>query len=419
MINDLLHQPSTSSDVVIIPDAPVPDVVAVPDMRLSFDKTTQADLKKPHRSIRINCSIKSGTVDMGCQASFEDAPSPVAPAVNPSTVALSPAASFEPSFETESDTDLPDEDSDYVDEVDPGSDYEPEEDEDQEKKQMRACMVRAVMKDTLMCFGIPQKISYMIDFLAAKSKSPVIDVMITLKKIRQNESYAYLAMLFGMSTSNVARIFSKTLFSLASVVQNLIVWPDAQTIKSSLPIAFRARYANTQCIIDCFEIEIEKPSNSQHQALTWSEYKKANTLKYLVSCTPDGIVTFVSKGYGGRTTDAVVVEESGFLDHLLPSMDVMTDRGFKNISHLIEGRGCKIVCPPSVSAGEPMTVAEVKSSKRIGATRIHVERLIRRFREFHSCLPHACVDHNLVPIYDQVLIIVAGLINLQSNLIKT
>lgn len=214
LIHDLLHQPSTSSDVVIIPDAPVPDVVAVPDMRLSFDKTTQADLKKPHRSIRINCSIKSGTVDMGCQASFEDAPSPVAPAVNPSTVALSPAASFEPSFETESDTDLPDEDSDYVDEVDPGSDYEPEEDEDQEKKQMRACMVRAVMKDTLMCFGIPQKISYMIDFLAAKSKSPVIDVMITLKKFGKMNHMPILPCFLACPPATLLEFLAKHCFRL-------------------------------------------------------------------------------------------------------------------------------------------------------------------------------------------------------------
>ncbi|KAG8176727.1 hypothetical protein JTE90_003358 [Oedothorax gibbosus] len=46
-------------------------------------------------------------------------------------------------------------DSDYVPKDDPGSDYDPEEDE--EGKVLRACMVQAVMKDTLMCFGISQK----------------------------------------------------------------------------------------------------------------------------------------------------------------------------------------------------------------------------------------------------------------------
>ncbi|KAG8181144.1 hypothetical protein JTE90_024440, partial [Oedothorax gibbosus] len=237
LVNDLLHQPSTSTVVSIIPDASVPDVVEVPgvevpDFPLSFDKSTQADIKKPYRSKGISCSIKLGTFDVGCQASLTDAPTPVAPSpaalapvvpssaalapvvpspaaltpVTPSPAALTPVApsaavSLEPL--SESDSCLSDVDSDYVPEDDPGSDYEPEEDEDEEKKLLRACMVRAVMKDTLMCFGIPQKISFIIDFLAEKSKSPAINVMITLKKIRQNESYAYLAMLFGMSTSNV------------------------------------------------------------------------------------------------------------------------------------------------------------------------------------------------------------------------
>lgn len=40
-------------------------------------------------------------------------------------------------------------------------------------------------------------------------------------------------------------------------------------------------YSNVQSIIDCLEIEIEKPSNAIHQSLTWSEYKNVNTLKYL------------------------------------------------------------------------------------------------------------------------------------------
>ncbi|GBP75134.1 hypothetical protein EVAR_42377_1 [Eumeta japonica] len=58
----------------------------------------------------------------------------------------------------------------------------------------------------------------------------------------------------------------------------------------------RRKYHHVSCIIDCLEIEIQKPSNAVHQALTWSDYKKANTLKYLISSTPDGLVNFISPG---------------------------------------------------------------------------------------------------------------------------
>lgn len=56
--------------------------------------------------------------------------------------------------------------------------------------------------------------------------------------------------------------------------------------------------------------EIQKPSNSLYQALTWCEYKKCNTIKYLVSSTPNGIINFISEGFGGKTTNAVIVETS-------------------------------------------------------------------------------------------------------------
>ncbi|GBN68046.1 hypothetical protein AVEN_70939-1 [Araneus ventricosus] len=221
-----------------------------------------------------------------------------------------------------------------------------------------------------------------------------------------------------MSESNICRIFKETVRFIAISLQELIIWPDARKVRERLPIAFRARYAKVQSIIDCFEIEIEKPSNPIHQALTWSEYKKANTLKYLISCTPDGLVNFISKGYGGRTDDTVIVEDSGYLEKLSPDMEVMADRGFKNISSSLQQRECKLVRPPSVSADIQCTPDEVKASKRIAALRIHVERLIRRVREFKMLLPHACIDNHLVQSFDYIVITTCALINMQSNLIR-
>lgn len=89
---------------------------------------------------------------------------------------------------------------------------------------------------------------------------------------------------------------------------------NLSAIKKKLPIAFRAKYSNISCIIDCFEVEIQKPSNSLHHALTCSEYKKRNTIKYLISCTTDGLIHYISPGYGGRISDVLLVEKCKFLD---------------------------------------------------------------------------------------------------------
>lgn len=82
----------------------------------------------------------------------------------------------------------------------------------------------------------------------------------------------------------------KSVALIASVLHSFIIKPNKKSVKRNLPMAFRHKYHNVYCIIDCFEIEIQKPSKSVEQALTWSEYKKANTAKYLISSIPDGII---------------------------------------------------------------------------------------------------------------------------------
>lgn len=96
-----------------------------------------------------------------------------------------------------------------------------------------------------------------------------------------------------------------------------------------MPRSFRINYSRATSIIDCFEIEIQKPSDPVKQASTWSEYKKWNTMKYLVSATSDGVINFVSKGFGGRTSDVNIVKNSNDIDFLPENSCVMADRGFK------------------------------------------------------------------------------------------
>ncbi|GBL78484.1 hypothetical protein AVEN_42968-1 [Araneus ventricosus] len=98
--------------------------------------------------------------------------------------------------------------------------------------------------------------------------------------------------------------------------------------------------------------EIEKPSDPVSQAFTWSAYYNCNALKYLVSCTPDGLVTLISEGFGGRASDVLIVENSGFMNNLFPGTAVMDDRGFKSISYLLQQKNCNLFRPPPVSAAK-------------------------------------------------------------------
>jgi len=86
----------------------------------------------------------------------------------------------------------------------------------------------------------------------------------------------------------------------------------------TMPMEFRKHFKKCAVIIDCFEVYIERPTSLTARAQTWSNYKKHNTVKFLIRITPQGSVPFISKGWGGRVSDVHLMEHSGLLKNLLP-----------------------------------------------------------------------------------------------------
>lgn len=266
--------------------------------------------------------------------------------------------------------------------------------------------------------GLPEEVHCFVKQAAKFASVSTRDILITIKKIRQDDVYERLGDDFDMSSSNVQKIFTSTVPKLADVAQELIFWPDHYSMRKTLPIPFRYRYRQVESIIDCFEIEIEKSSDVLVQALTWSEYKKCNTLKYMVSATPRGMVNFVSEAFGGRTSDRDIFEKSKFLDSLPENAKVMADRGFKHVAALLTNRGSELIRPPSVHEGEKLSKEQVKENKRIASLRVHIERVIRRLREFTMLNPHSCIHHSLWYLMNHIVIIACGLVNIQGTLIQ-
>lgn len=94
-------------------------------------------------------------------------------------------------------------------------------------------------------------------------------------------------------------------------------------------MCFRAAFGTSVAVIvDCFEIPIERPSSHKARALTWSHYKHRNTAKYLIGIAPQVPVTFISRGWCGRSSDKLIAENCGILKNLQDGDCILLDRGF-------------------------------------------------------------------------------------------
>lgn len=287
-----------------------------------------------------------------------------------------------------------------------------------EQESIRKLFINILKKNLRMYTGVPVIYADFIEILHRQTGLQIYYIYIALYKIKTNDSFAKIAHLFGISKTRASEIFTRSVILLEPFMEKLIFWPTQDSIRRNLPIQFRMTFSKVQSVIDCLEIQIQKPTNALQQSLTWSEYKKCNTVKYLISSTPDGFINFISCGYSGRISDAALFENCGFLDVLPDHCTVMADRGFKQIESLLNKKGCSLVRPPSVPANEKMSKEDVLLTKRIASVRIHIERVIKRIRDFKLLGPHAVIGAEIIQKLDGAIKIACAIINLQQPIIK-
>ena len=148
---------------------------------------------------------------------------------------------------------------------------------------------------------------------------------------------------------------------------------------------FRKHCPNCVVIIDCFEVFFDCLLNPLARAQTFSSYKHHNTVKYLIGITPQGTVSFISEGWGGRVSDKHLTENSGFLDHLTPGDVILADRGF-DVQESV-GLFCSATKIPAFTKGKKqLSGIQVEQTRTIVNIRIHVERMIGNIRKKYSIL---------------------------------
>jgi len=247
-----------------------------------------------------------------------------------------------------------------------------------------------------------------------KSLSAKDEFVLTQMKLRLALSNEFLATIFSISSSTCSNIVNTWIKFLSTQLKCLIFWPNKEEIRCYMPKSLKAKYPNLRCTIDCSETFIERPQDLKLQACTWSDYKQYNTLKYLVCITPDGMVSFISRAWGGRTTDRHIVQQSGFLDLLEPYDLVLADRGFTIREDLLF-RNCTLEIPPPSAGLQQMCRQNVIKTKEIANARIHVERAINRLKWFKILSTTLLVA--MIPLFDDILHICAAMCNLHKPLV--
>ena len=157
---------------------------------------------------------------------------------------------------------------------------------------------------------------------------------------------------------------------------------------------------------------------------TYSNYKKQNTVKFLIGITPSGTISFVSRCWGGRVSDKVLTQQSGFLDMLEHGDTVLADRGF-TIADDIALRGAKLVIPSFTKGKTQLSQKEVETSKQLSQVRIHVERIIGLLKNKYTILkgPLSTVmvkhkDDTDFARIDKLLVVCSALTNLSTSVVS-
>ena len=131
-----------------------------------------------------------------------------------------------------------------------------------------------------------------------------------------------------------------------------------------------------------------------------------------------GVISFVSEAWGGRTSDKFLTENCGFLGKLLPGDLVLADRGF-TIQEQVWFKHAEFNIPAFTKGKNQLDPIDIEKTRKIANVRIHVERVIGSLRQKYTILESTlptdylgCNKNDTVPLIDRIIRVCSALVNL-------
>lgn len=213
-------------------------------------------------------------------------------------------------------------------------------------------------------------------------------LLMVLARLRLNLPYEYLSHQTGIAQSSLNFIFRNVIDLMYWKLSFLIRPQDRETIRKSIPPVFKAKFPRLTSIIDCFEIFMERPRKLDARAEVYSNYKKHSTVKFLISCSPVGLINFISNAWGGRASDNEIVRESRYISpkYHLPGDQILADRGFTLVDDFAAACGAELIIPAFTKGKSQLSPKDVEVTRKIASVRIHIERIIGLLKNRHAIL---------------------------------
>lgn len=208
------------------------------------------------------------------------------------------------------------------------------------------------------------------------------ELFLTLIKLKRASANEDLAERFNMSSRHVSSIVITWVNLMAAAFRKTDTWLSRKKVRKLMPSCFKPLYSDVIIIVDCTEMEIERPSDLEIQCATYSTYKSRNTVKGLVGLSPTGVTTFISHLMEGSVSDNDITVQSGLLAKLQKGDAIMADRGWTNKSTLLK-HGIRLVVPEFLMDKKQFLIPDLVKSVSLARLRIHVERCIGRIKQWN------------------------------------
>ncbi|XP_053374378.1 uncharacterized protein LOC128546976 [Mercenaria mercenaria] len=239
------------------------------------------------------------------------------------------------------------------------------------------------------------------------------EIFIVLVKLKTGNFNEDLAQTFDTSQAHISRLFTTWINVLCTELKLLFEMQSNEAEKAECYSSFN----DLKIVIDCTELMVQRASNLDSRKKTFSNYKHHDTVKFLVGLSPNLAVNYVSKAWGGRSSDKhITLNSEALMNGLSAGETVMADRGF-TINNDLKKKGVKLLIPEFKGRDRPqISKKEANRSEFISKARIHVERIIQRMKTFYHL--ERIIRLNMQDLVEQIFTVCAYLTNFQLPIIR-